>query len=175
MRTIFAVAVLGLAGLCGVAACGASVPATSRPLPSTAPATNASVAREIANIVVGKGGLSALDHGDGQAASAYCNPSTVSHPPNVSTSTSAWCGINYADGSVWVQVVTVTFDSRGNPVADFANLGTDVSQPTDGQLWRPASATASHRERVGFQAGYPLPALPRTPGARRPRTPAPWD
>jgi hypothetical protein len=134
MRSTLAVAALTLAGLCSVAACGASVPAASRPLPSTAPATNTSVAREIANIVVGRGGLTALDHGDGQAASAYCDPGTVSHPPNVSTSTSAACGINYADGSVWKQQVTVTFDSHGSPVADFANLGTEVLQPTDGQL-----------------------------------------
>jgi hypothetical protein len=44
------------------------------------------------------------------------------------------CGINYADGSVWKQTVTVTSDSHGNPVADSANLGTEVLQPTDGQL-----------------------------------------
>jgi|SRR5208282_1342062 len=134
MRKTLAVAALGLAGLFGAAACGTSVPATSRPLPSTAPTNNTSTAREIANIVVGKGGLTALDNGDGQAASAYCDPSTVSHAPNVTTSTSAACGINYSDGSVWKQKVTVTFDSHGNPGADSANLGTEVLQPTDGQL-----------------------------------------
>ena len=48
MRNTLAVAALGLAALFGIAACGASVPATSRPLPSTAPADNTSVAREIA-------------------------------------------------------------------------------------------------------------------------------
>jgi hypothetical protein len=92
------------------------------------------MAREIANIVAGRGGLTALGNGDGQAASAYCDPGTVSHPPNVRTSAYAWCGINYADGSVWKQQVTVAFDSHGNPVADFGTLGTEVLQPTDGQL-----------------------------------------
>ena len=57
MRSTLAVAALTLAGLCSAAACGASVPAASRPLPSTAPATNTSVALEIANIVVGRAGL----------------------------------------------------------------------------------------------------------------------
>ena len=52
----------------------------------------------------------------------------------VSASTFASCGINYADGSVWKQTVTFTSDSHGNPVADSANLGTEVLQPTDGQL-----------------------------------------
>ncbi len=133
MRNTLAVAALGLAGLLSVAACGASVPATSRPLPSTAPTNNTSVAREIANMVAGRGGLTALDNGVAQAASAYCDPGTVSHAPNAST-TSASCGINYSDGSVWKQKVAVTFDSHGNPVADSANLGTEVLQPTDGQL-----------------------------------------
>ena len=134
MRNTLAVAALGLAGLLSVAACGASVPATSRPLPSTAPANNTSVAREIATIVVGRGGLAALDHGVGRAISATCDPGTASNPSKVSVSTFASCGINYADGSVWKQTVTVTSDSQGNPVADSANLGTEVLRPTDGQL-----------------------------------------
>jgi hypothetical protein len=134
MRSTLAVVAIALAGLCAVAACGASVPAASRPLPSTPPATSTSVARDIANIVAGRGGLTALDNGNAQATSAYCDPGTVSHLPNVSTSTSATCGINYADGSVWKQQVTITFDSHGSPVADFANLGTEVLQPADGQL-----------------------------------------
>ena len=134
MRRTLAFAALTLAGLCAVAACGASVAAASRPLPSTPPATSTSVAREIANIVVGRGGLTALDHGDGQATWAYCDPGTVSHLSTVSTSTSAACGISYADGSVWKQQVTITFDSHGSPVADFANPGTEVLQPADGQL-----------------------------------------
>ena len=131
MRNTLAVAALVLAGLLSVAACGAGVPATSRPLPSAAPANNTSVAREIANTVAGRGGLTALDNGVARAASAYCDPGAVSHAPNAST-TSASCGINYSDGSVWKQKVTVTFDSHGNPVADSANLGTEVLQPTDG-------------------------------------------
>jgi hypothetical protein len=132
MRNTLAVAALGLAGLFGAAACGASVPATSRPLPSTAPANNTSVAREIANIVVGRGGLTALDNGDGQAISATCDPGTVSNPSKVSASTSASCGILYADESVWKQTVTVTSDSHGNPVTYRANLGTELLQPPGG-------------------------------------------
>jgi carbamoylphosphate synthase small subunit len=54
--------------------------------------------------------------------------------PKVSASTFASCGINYADGSVWKQTVTVTSDNHGNPVADSVNLETEVLQPTDGQL-----------------------------------------
>ena len=134
MRNTLAVAALGLAALFGIAACGASVVATSEPWPSAAPADNTSVAREIANIAVGKGGLPALANGEGQAASVYCDPSTVSHAPNVSSSTSVTRGINYSDGSVWKQKVTVIFDSHGHPVADSANLGTEVSLPGAGLL-----------------------------------------
>jgi len=133
MRNTLAIAALGLAGLLGAAACGASGPAESRPLPSVPPANNTSVAREIADIVVGRGGLTALYDGDGQAASAYCDPSTVSHAPNA-RALYASCGINYADGSVWKQKVTVTFDSHGTPVADSADLGPEVLHPADGQL-----------------------------------------
>jgi hypothetical protein len=132
MRKIPAIAALGVAGFFGVAACGTAVTTTSAPLPSAAPTDNGSVAREIANIVVGKGGLAALDHGDGQASSATCDPGTVSNPSKVSASTSASCGINYADGSVWKQTVTVTSDSHGNPVTYRTNLGTELLQPTGG-------------------------------------------
>jgi hypothetical protein len=134
MRNTLAVAALGLAALFGIAACGTSVAATSTPRPSAAPTDNTSVAREIANIAAGKGGLPALANGEGQAASVYCDPSTVSHAPNVSRSTSATCGINYSDESVWKQKVTVTFDSHGHPVTDSANLGTEVLQPAAGLL-----------------------------------------
>ena len=58
----------------------------------------------------------------------------VDTPPFVTTtSTSASCGINYSDGSVWRQTVTVVFDSHGHPVTDSATLGTEVVQPTDGR------------------------------------------
>jgi hypothetical protein len=58
----------------------------------------------------------------------------VSSRPNVTTtSTSASCGINYSDGSVWKQTVTVVFDSHSHPVTDSATLGTEVVQPTDGR------------------------------------------
>jgi hypothetical protein len=134
MRNTLAVAALGLAALLGIAACGSSVAATSALRPSAAPADNTSVAREIANIAAGKGGLAALANGEGQAASVYCDPSTVSHAPNASSSASATCGINYSDGSVWKQKVTVVFDSHGHPVADLADLGTEVLLPAAGLL-----------------------------------------
>ncbi len=139
MRKVLAIAALGGAGVFGVAACAAAVPAAlqSRPpttslLPYAAATDNSGVARDIARIAVGNGGLPVLDNGDGQATSATCDPSTVSHRPHVSTPTSASCGISYADGSVWRQTVTVTFDSKGQPVADWANLGAELLLPTAG-------------------------------------------
>ena len=132
MKKVIAAAALGLAGFSGVTAC-AGVLKTSLPLPSAASTNHNSMAGEIANIAVGKGGLTALDDGDGQAASAYCDPSTVSSRPNLTTtSTSASCGINYSDGSVWKQTVTVVLDSHGHPVTDSATLGTEVVPPADG-------------------------------------------
>ena len=44
------------------------------------------------------------------------------------------CGINYSDGSVWRQKVIVVFDNHGHPVADWADLGTEVLLPAAGQL-----------------------------------------
>jgi len=139
MRKVLAIAALGAAGSFGVAACATAGPAVlqSRPpatplLPSTAPADNIGVAREIARIAVGNGGLTALDNGDGQAALATCDPGTVSGRPGVSTSTSVSCGIGYADGSVWRQTVTVTFGREGKPVADWTSLGTELLLPTGG-------------------------------------------
>jgi hypothetical protein len=134
MRITLAVAPLGLAALLGITACGASVAATSAPPPPAAPADNTSMARDIANTATGKGGLAPLAEGVAQAASAYCDPGTVSHPPNVTSSASATCGINYSDGSVWKQKVTVVFDSHGHPVADWADPGTEVLLPAAGQL-----------------------------------------
>jgi hypothetical protein len=132
MRKTLAVAAIGLAGLLGVTACGtAHVPATPAPLPSAARTNNNnSTAREIANIAVGKGGLTALHDGYGQATSAYCDPSTVSRPHNISTPTSVSCRIKYSDRSVWKQTVTVAFNNHGNPIADWAYLGTEVSRPS---------------------------------------------
>jgi hypothetical protein len=139
LRKVLAIAALGVAGSFGVAACATAAPAVlqSRPpttpvFPSAAPTDNNGVAREIARIAVGNGGLPALDNGDGQAASATCDPGTVSNRPDVSTPTSASCGISYADGSVWRQTVTVTFDSGRKPVADWTNLGTELLLPTGG-------------------------------------------
>lgn len=134
MRNTLTVAALGLAALFGIAACGTSVATTSAPRPSAAPADNTSVAREIANIAAGKDGLPPLANGEGQAALVYCDPSTVSHAPNASSSTSATCGINYSDGSVWKQKVTIIFDSHGHPVTDSVNLGTEVTLPATGLL-----------------------------------------
>lgn len=90
------------------------------------------MARDIASIAVGNGGLAALDNGDGRAAMAYCDPGTVSSRLGVRTPVSASCGISYSDGSVWRQTVTVTFDRHGSPVADWASLGAEVMSPTGG-------------------------------------------
>ena len=134
MRNTLAVAALALAALFGIAACGTSVAATSSPRPPAAPTDDTSVAREIANIAAGKGGLPALAEVVAQAALVYCDPSTLSHAPNVRSSASATCGINYSDGSVWRQKVIVVFDNHGRPVADWADLGTEVLLPAAGLL-----------------------------------------
>lgn len=134
MKSTHAVAALGLAGLLGIAVCGVSVAASAAPQSPTAPVGNTSAARETASIAVGKSGLPALSSGVGQATLVYCDPSTVSHAPNVSRSTSARCGINYSDGSVWQQSITVIFDRHGHPVADSATQGTEILPPTAGLL-----------------------------------------
>ena len=133
MRKVLAIAALGVAGFCGVAACATTGQAGSQPRPpSAAAADSTGVARDIARIAVGNGGLAALGNGDGQATLAYCDPSTVSGRSPVGTPVSASCGISYSDGSVWRQTVTVAFDGHGRPVADRANLGTELVQPTSG-------------------------------------------
>lgn len=134
MKKILAVVALSVTGAFGVAACGTGGPTASAPGPSAAPTDNTSTAREIAAITVGKDGLAALGNGGGRAILAYCDPSTVTYALGTRTSASAACGINYADGSVWKQTVTVIFDSHGYPTVDSANLGTEVLQPTGGQL-----------------------------------------
>jgi hypothetical protein len=101
----------------------------------TEPAASAAVssiqpAQQIELLVEGKEQLGPLEGSDGQAISANCDPSTVSNP-DTSTMTAS-CEITYADGSVWQQTVTVTFDSQGNPVAASASVGTEVSPPTGG-------------------------------------------
>ena len=132
VRKVLATAALGGAGVFGVAACATAAPAALLAAVAAAATDNSGVARDIARIAVGNGGLTALDKGDGQATAATCDPGTVSSRPGVSTSTSASCGISYADGSVWRQTVTVTFGSKGNPVADGTDLGTEVLPPTGG-------------------------------------------
>jgi len=102
------------------------------PAPSAAPANSGSLAREIAIIAIGGGGLTALADGDGQVTVAYCDPSTVSGPPSASVQASASCRIGYSDGSVWKQTVTVAFGSDGSPIAAWANRGTEVLQPAAG-------------------------------------------
>jgi|GEM_PF-2798035 len=105
-----------MAGICGVAACGAAVQVSSQPRPlSVAPVDGATMARDIARIAMGNGGLAALDNGDGLATLAYCDPATVSGGLHVSSPVSASCGISYSDGSVWRQTVTATFDGHGGP------------------------------------------------------------
>jgi len=133
-RRVLAIAALGVAGSLGVAACStAAVPELLRSGTSAAslrPAADSSgMAREIARIAIGNGGLRALDQGDGQAYLATCDPGTVPIRAAAGTSTSALRGIGYADGSVWRQRVTVTFDSRGKPVADGTTLGTELLMP----------------------------------------------
>jgi hypothetical protein len=130
IRTILAIATLGLAGYFGVTAGTTDVPASSSPLPATqTDPSPQEVAQDVADAAVGNGVLTALDGSDGQATSANCDPSTVSNPPDVSSPTSASCDITYSDGAVWQQTVTITFDSQGNPVADSTNAGTELSQP----------------------------------------------
>jgi hypothetical protein len=133
MRKILAIAALGAAGFCGVAACASAVQASSQPRPLSAASTaSTGLARDIAKIATGNDGLDALDNGDGQATLAYCDPSTVSGRPGTGTPVSASCGINYSDGSVWRQTVTVTFGTHGRPVADGTSLGTELLPPTSG-------------------------------------------
>jgi hypothetical protein len=132
-RKVLAVAALGVAGFCGVAACAPAGQARNQPRPpSAAPVGSSGMARDIASIAVGNGGLAALDNGDGRAAMAYCDPGTVPRRLHVGTPVSASCGVNYSDGSVWRQTVTVTFDRHGSPVADWANLGAELVSPAGG-------------------------------------------
>jgi cytoskeletal protein RodZ len=89
------------------------------------------VAKDVAEVAVGNGPLTALA-GDGVTATyADCDPTTVSNPPDVSAPTSASCAITYSDGSVWQQTVTITYDSQGHPVASSTNVGIELSQPTN--------------------------------------------
>ena len=133
MGKVLVIAALGVAGMCGVAACGAAVQGSSQPRPpSVAPAGSAGMARDIARIAVGTGGLAALGNGDGLATLVYCDPATVSGGLYVSSPVSASCGVSYSDGSVWRQTVTVTFDGHGRPVADRTDLGTELVQPAGG-------------------------------------------
>lgn len=101
MGKVLAIAALGVTGICGVAACGAAVQASSQPRPpSVAPTGSSSMARGIARISVGNGGLAALHNGLSVATLAYCDPATVSGRLHASTRVSASCGISYSDGSV---------------------------------------------------------------------------
>jgi hypothetical protein len=138
MKKTPAIAAIGLAGFLGLAACSARAQVTPAPAPSAAPANSGSLAREIAIIAVGGGGLTALADGDGQATLAYCDPSTVSGPPHASTPASATCRIGYTDRSIWRQTVTVAFGSHGSPIAAWATRGTEVLQPaaSDGPITR---------------------------------------
>ena len=133
MRKVLAITALGAASFCGVAAGASAVQASSQPQPlSAAPTDNTGLARDIAKIAVGNGGLDMLNNGEGRAFLAYCDPSTVSGRPGAGTPVSASCGVNYSDGSVWRQTVTVTFDRHGRPVADGTDLGTEVLPPISG-------------------------------------------
>jgi hypothetical protein len=138
LRKVLAIAALGMAGFGGVAACASTVPAGAQPrspasaLSPAVPTTHEGAARTIARIAAGNGGLAALNNGSGRAVMATCDPGTVSNRSRAGAAMSASCGIQYSDGSVWRQTVTVTFDGHGIPVADGANLGTEVLPPTGG-------------------------------------------
>jgi hypothetical protein len=133
MRKVLAIAALGVTGFCGVAACASAVQASSQPRPPSAALTDSTgAAQDIARIATGNGGLAALDNGDGQATLAYCDPSTVSNRIGTGVPVSASCGINYSDGSVWRQTITVSFDSHGSPVTDWTSLGTELLPPANG-------------------------------------------
>jgi hypothetical protein len=137
MRKALAIVALCSAGFLGVAACTAVIPAVRQspwptkllPQPTAAAADKSSMARDIARIAAGKGGLAALAGRDGQATAVICDPSTVSNPSDVGIPRSASCEIRYSDGSIWNQRVTVTFDRHGRPVADSAAVGTEVLSP----------------------------------------------
>jgi hypothetical protein len=139
MRKVLAVAAIGAAGFCGVAACASAGQGSSRPQPSAsvlsssaATADSSGMARDIARIAVGNGGLAALDNGDGRATGAYCDPGTVSSRLRAGTPVSASCGVSYSDGSVWRQTVTVAFGSHGSPFIDWASLGAELVSPAGG-------------------------------------------
>jgi hypothetical protein len=87
-------------GVTGEVPFGGPINGYSETPPSAAATDSTGLARDIARIAVGSGGLATLDNGDGQAALAYYDPSTVSGRPHVGTPVSASCGINYSDGSV---------------------------------------------------------------------------
>jgi hypothetical protein len=115
----------------------ASSPSAPASSPSAAPAalTGTSpqqVAQWVANIAVGNGSLTALSWGDGQATYADCDPSTVSNPSGAGTPASALCDIEYSDGSIWQQTVTITLDTQANPVSDSTNAGIELAQPANG-------------------------------------------
>jgi hypothetical protein len=160
ITSIVAITALGLAGFLGVAACSAApatTSATDQPppasspadapasSPSAAPASSPSaapaaltgtspqqVAQWVANIAVGNGPLTALSWSDGQATYADCDPSTVSNPSGAGTPAAAVCDIEYSDGSIWQQTVTITLDSQANPASDSTNVGTELAQPANG-------------------------------------------
>lgn len=133
MRKVLAIAALGVAGSCGVAACGSAVQASGQPRPLAAAATDStSLARDIAKIAIGNDRLDALYNGEGRATLAHCDPDTVSGRPGAGSPVSASCGVKYSNGAVWQQTVTVTFDSHGRPVADGTNLGTELLPPRSG-------------------------------------------
>jgi hypothetical protein len=131
IRKILIIAALGAAGFCGVAACASAGQGSGQPRPPSA-ADSSGMARDVARIAAGNGGLAALDNGDGRATVAYCDPGTVPGRLRVGAPVSAACGISYSDGSVWRQIVTVIFDGHGSPVADWANLGAELVSPAGG-------------------------------------------
>lgn len=140
-KRVAAVTLLGLAGALSVTACSTGTSPTpthvaateaqpSNPAPTptaqqpvvTNPSQPDSGAGETAQNIADYLVSTQFEAGDGTtAASATCDPATVSDPPAVTTPTTVSCDITYSDGSVWQQTVTVTYDNDGTP----ATVSTD--------------------------------------------------
>jgi hypothetical protein len=93
LRKVLAIAALGVAGCLSVAACATAGPAALPSRPQAAATDNSGVARDIARIALGNGGLTALNQGDGLAALATCDLGTVSRRSGVTPSRPLCAGL----------------------------------------------------------------------------------
>jgi hypothetical protein len=147
MRKTLATAVLGLAGFLGAAARSTGVPApsptthppppsttTPQPAPPTTPngpqpSTRSPGYRRY------RGGKWRAHRAGWRRQAGHLGELRPEHgvePARRQPPTTASCDITHSDGSVG-QTVTITFDSRGNPIADSTNVGTELLQPTGGR------------------------------------------